>query len=61
MDAYAVYRDIQKRTEGQFLIGVVGPVRTGKSTLVRRFLGTGCPAAERRRKNNYNGGAQICT
>ena len=38
MDAYAVYRDIQKRTEGQFLIGVVGPVRTGKSTLVRRFL-----------------------
>ena len=38
MNAYAVYRDIQKRTKGQFLIGVVGPVRTGKSTLVRRFL-----------------------
>ena len=29
MDAYSVYRDIQKRTKGQFLIGVVGPVRTG--------------------------------
>ena len=38
MDAYSVYRDIQKRTKGQFLIGVVGPVRTGKSTLIRRFL-----------------------
>lgn len=38
MDAYSVYRDIQKRTNGQFLIGVVGPVRTGKSTLIRRFL-----------------------
>ena len=35
MDAYSVYRDIQKRTKGQFLIGVVGPVRTGKSTLIR--------------------------
>lgn len=38
MDAYSVYQDIQKRTKGQFLIGVVGPVRTGKSTLIRRFL-----------------------
>lgn len=38
MDAYSVYRDIQKRTKVQFLIGVVGPVRTGKSTLIRRFL-----------------------
>ena len=38
MDAFAVYRDIQARTRGQFLIGVVGPVRTGKSTFIRRFL-----------------------
>ena len=39
MDAFAVYRDIQARTKGQFLIGVVGPVRTGKSTFYpRRFL-----------------------
>ena len=38
MDAFAVYRDIQARTHGQFLIGVVGPVRTGKSTFIRRFL-----------------------
>ena len=38
MDAYSVYRDIQKRTKGQFLIGVVGPVRTGKSTLICRIF-----------------------
>ena len=38
MDAFSVYRDIQTRTNGQFLIGVVGPVRTGKSTFIRRFM-----------------------
>ncbi|MDD7740262.1 MAG: stage IV sporulation protein A [Fusicatenibacter sp.] len=38
MDAFSVYRDIQTRTRGQFLIGVVGPVRTGKSTFIRRFM-----------------------
>lgn len=38
MDAFAVYRDIQARTNGQFLVGVVGPVRTGKSTFIRRFM-----------------------
>ncbi len=38
MDAFAVYRDIQARTNGQFMVGVVGPVRTGKSTFIRRFM-----------------------
>ena len=38
MDAFSVYKDIQTRTNGQFLIGVVGPVRTGKSTFIRRFM-----------------------
>ncbi|MGN0315103.1 MAG: stage IV sporulation protein A [Fusicatenibacter sp.] len=38
MDAFSVYKDIQTRTKGQFLIGVVGPVRTGKSTFIRRFM-----------------------
>lgn len=38
MEAFAVYKDIQARTNGQFLIGVVGPVRTGKSTFIRRFM-----------------------
>ncbi len=38
MDAFTVYKDIQARTKGQFLVGVVGPVRTGKSTFIRRFM-----------------------
>lgn len=38
MEPFAVYRDIQARTNGQFLVGVVGPVRTGKSTFIRRFM-----------------------
>lgn len=38
MDSFSVYRDIQARTKGQFLVGVVGPVRTGKSTFIRRFM-----------------------
>lgn len=49
MDAFAVYKDIQARTNGQFLVGVVGPVRTGKSTFVRRFLEVlALPAMEER-------------
>ncbi len=35
---FNLYRDIQKRTGGELFIGVVGPVRTGKSTFVRRFM-----------------------
>ena len=38
MDTFSVYKDIQARTGGQFLVGVVGPVRTGKSTFIRRFM-----------------------
>lgn len=38
MDAFSVYKDIQARTKGQILVGVVGPVRTGKSTFIRRFM-----------------------
>jgi len=38
MEAFDVYRDIAERTGGEIYIGVVGPVRTGKSTLVKRFL-----------------------
>ncbi|NCB91039.1 MAG: stage IV sporulation protein A [Clostridia bacterium] len=38
MEPFAVYKDIQARTKGQFLVGVVGPVRTGKSTFIRRFM-----------------------
>ena len=36
--AYNLYRDIAERTEGDIYLGVVGPVRTGKSTLIARFM-----------------------
>jgi stage IV sporulation protein A len=35
---YNVYNDIQARTGGEIYIGVVGPVRTGKSTFIKRFM-----------------------
>lgn len=34
----SIYEDIAKRTGGDIYIGVVGPVRTGKSTLIKRFM-----------------------
>lgn len=33
-----IYQDMAKRTGGKIYIGVVGPVRTGKSTFIRRFM-----------------------
>lgn len=36
----SIYSDIARRTGGDIYIGVVGPVRTGKSTLIKRFLET---------------------
>ncbi len=38
MDRMELYRDIAGRTQGDIYIGVVGPVRTGKSTFIKRFL-----------------------
>lgn len=38
MDNFHVYRDIEARTGGEIYIGVVGPVRTGKSTFIKRFM-----------------------
>jgi stage IV sporulation protein A len=35
-----IYSDIAQRTGGDIYIGVVGPVRTGKSTLIKRFMDT---------------------
>ena len=37
MDQVSVYQDIAQRTGGNIYIGVVGPVRTGKSTFIKRF------------------------
>ena len=33
-----IYSDIASRTDGDIYIGVVGPVRTGKSTFIKRFM-----------------------
>lgn len=35
-----IYEDISSRTGGDIYIGVVGPVRTGKSTFIKRFMDT---------------------
>lgn len=39
MEERNVYRDISRRTDGDVYIGVVGPVRTGKSTFIKKFIG----------------------
>ena len=36
--AQSLYQDIRDRTGGEIYIGVVGPVRTGKSTFIKRFM-----------------------
>ena len=33
-----IYKDIAARTGGDIYIGVVGPVRTGKSTFIKKFM-----------------------
>ena len=38
MDTFQMYEDIKARTNGEIYIGVVGPVRTGKSTFIKRFM-----------------------
>lgn len=35
---FKLYEDIAKRTEGDIYVGVVGPVRTGKSTFIKKFM-----------------------
>ncbi len=39
-EQFDVYADIKDRTGGEMYIGVVGPVRTGKSTFIKRFMET---------------------
>ncbi|WP_458784619.1 stage IV sporulation protein A [Vallitalea sediminicola] len=38
MGEYDIYKDIRARTNGEIYMGVVGPVRTGKSTFIKRFM-----------------------
>ena len=35
---FDLYNDIQMRTKGEIYLGVIGPVRTGKSTFIKRFM-----------------------
>ena len=38
MEVFNIYKDIQARTNGEIYLGIVGPVRTGKSTFIKRFM-----------------------
>ncbi len=38
INTYDLYNDIKTRTGGEIYIGVLGPVRTGKSTFIKRFM-----------------------
>ena len=40
MEQREIYTDMALRTGGNIYIGVVGPVRTGKSTFIKRFMET---------------------
>ncbi|MDR1094416.1 MAG: stage IV sporulation protein A, partial [Clostridiales bacterium] len=40
METFDLYRDIAERTGGDIYLGVVGPVRSGKSTFITRFMQT---------------------
>ena len=38
MENFGIYQNIAQRTDGDIYIGVVGPVRTGKSTFIKKFM-----------------------
>ena len=38
MDKFEIYNDISARTNGDIYVGIVGPVRTGKSTFIKKFM-----------------------
>ena len=38
MDTFDLYKDMQCRTNGEIYLGVVGPVRSCKSTFIKRFM-----------------------
>lgn len=40
MEKFDLYNDISRRTNGDIYVGVVGPVRCGKSTFITKFMKT---------------------
>jgi len=38
LEKYNIYQNIAERTQGDIYLGVVGPVRTGKSTFIKKFM-----------------------
>ncbi len=38
MEKYDIYQQIAERTQGDIYVGIVGPVRTGKSTFIKKFM-----------------------
>jgi stage IV sporulation protein A len=38
LENFDIYKDIAERTQGDIYVGVVGPVRTGKSSFIKRFM-----------------------
>ena len=61
MDYFNVYKDIMARTDGEIYIGVVGPVRTGKSTFIKRFMNLMVlPNMENENERSRDDGTQVC-
>jgi len=71
-----IYRQIAERTGGEIHLGIIGPVRSGKSTFIRKFMELMVvpglesdyerqrlrrASAERRRENCDDGRAEVCT
>ena len=56
MEERNIYKDISQRTNGDIYLGIVGPVRTGKSTFIKRFMDTlvipNIPTDEQRERAN---------
>ena len=38
MERVDIFKDISKRTNGDIYLGIVGAVRTGKSTFIKKFM-----------------------
>ena len=50
MEKYDIYKDIATKTGGDVYVGVVGPVRTGKSTFITKFLEKFCIKCRKNKK-----------